>query len=137
MVILVDANVVIDYILDREPFYKYAKKVMKICSQETTYGFIALHSVSIIWYILRRIPDTDRRKWMKDILKILQVTSVDHEEVVNAVSMDSFKDFEDCLQDRCAIKVHAQYIVTNNIKDFSESTIKAITPEDFCKKYTY
>ena len=28
--------------------------------------------------------------------------------------MDNFKDFEDCLQDRCAEKVSANYIITRN-----------------------
>ena len=39
MVILVDANVVIDYILNREPSCKSAGKVMKICSQKENSGF--------------------------------------------------------------------------------------------------
>lgn len=54
-------------------------------------------------------------------------------EVLKAVEMDEFKDLEDCLQDRCAESVHAQYIVTSNVKDFKESTVLAITPADFCK----
>lgn len=45
--------------------------------------------------------------------------------------MDDFIDFEDCLQDRCAESVNAQYIITNNVKDFKESVITAITPSDF------
>lgn len=135
MVILVDANVVIDYILNREPSCKSAGKVMKICSQKENSGFIALHSVSIIWYVLRRIPDAERREWMKRILNILKVVSITHDEVLKAIAMDSFKDFEDCLQDRSAVAIQAQYIITSNTNDFSESMIKAITPEAFCEKY--
>jgi len=135
MVILVDANVVIDYILNREPSCKSATKVMKLCSQEENSGFIALHSVSIIWYVLRRLPEKERRTWIKCILNILEVVSINHKEVVKAITMDSFRDFEDCLQYRCADAVHAQYIITSNTKDFSESAIKAITPEAFCKEF--
>ncbi len=108
---------------------------MKICSQKENSGFIALHSVSIIWYVLRRIPDAERREWMKRILNILKVVSITHDEVLEAIAMDSFKDFEDCLQDRSAVAIQAQYIITSNTKDFSESMIKAITPEAFCEKY--
>lgn len=50
---------------------------------------------------------------------------------MNAVDMDNFKDFEDCLQNKCAETINAQYILTNNVKDFKESTIPAITPADF------
>lgn len=137
MVVLVDTNVVLDYILDREPYNVNAKKIMEICSQETIYGSIALHSVSIIWYVLRRIPENNRREWLKHILEILEVVGTSHEEVVKAINMDSFKDFEDCLQDRCAATIHAQYIITNNVKDFAKSTIQVITPENFCQKYMH
>ena len=32
--------------------------------------------------------------------------------------MENFKDFEDCLQDRCAENVAENYIITRNKKDF-------------------
>ncbi len=54
-----------------------------------------------------------------------------HEEVVEALKMDRFKDFEDCLQDKCAESVGAGYIITRNIADFVNSKIPAISPEKF------
>ena len=72
-----------------------------------------------------------RRLWLKKILQALHVTGASHELVLKAVDMDYFMDFEDCLQDRCAESVNAQYIITNNVKDFKESVITAITPRDF------
>ena len=126
MVILVDANVIIDYVASREPFYRDAYKIMEMCYSKKVEGYMAFHSVSIIWYILRKfIPDgAERRIWMRKILQMVQVTK--------AVEMENFRDFEDCLQNKCAETVNAQYIVTNNVKDFKESTIQAITPLDFC-----
>ena len=40
-------------------------------------------------------------------------------------------NFEDCLQDRCAKKVDAKYIITKNTEDFSEAEVPAISPEEF------
>lgn len=135
MTILVDANVILDYVASREPYFQEAFKVMKLCYTRKVHGYLAFHSVSIIWYTLRKfIPDsTERRLWMKRILQIVRVVGASHEEVLKAVEMDEFKDLEDCLQDRCAEAVHAQYIVTNNVKDFKKSTVLAIMPADFCK----
>lgn len=45
--------------------------------------------------------------------------------------MAEFKDFEDCLQDRCAKSVNAEYIITRNVEDFSKSEVPAMLPEDF------
>ena len=56
------------------------------------------------------------------------------EAVMNAIKMDNFKDFEDCLQDRCAEEVSANYIITRNIADFEASVVSAIEPDEWLKK---
>ena len=80
MVILVDANVIIDYVASREPFYRDAYKIMEMCYSKRVEGYMAFHSVSIIWYILRKfIPDgAERRIWMRKILQMVQVTGESH-----------------------------------------------------------
>jgi predicted nucleic acid-binding protein len=106
-----------------------------MCHSGQIYGYLAFHSVSIIWYILRKyIPDvSERRLWMRKILQIVRVAGASHESVLRALDMENFKDFEDCLQNQCAETVDAQYIITNNTKDFKESTISAITAASFCQ----
>ncbi len=44
-------------------------------------------------------------------------------------------DFEDALQSVTAERMHADYIITRNVKDFRESSIPAITPEVFWTRY--
>jgi hypothetical protein len=132
IVVLVDANVILDYVTTRDPYYHDAYKIIDMCHSGIVKGYLAFHSISIIWYVLRKyMPDADRRLWLKKILQALHVTGASHELVLKAVDMDYFMDFEDCLQDRCAESVNAQYIITNNVKDFKESVITAITPRDF------
>lgn len=70
---------------------------------------------------------------MIDICGFLEVAGVSHDEVLRVIKMDKFIDFEDCLQDRCAKNVGAEYIITRNIDDFSESEVPAISPENFLK----
>ena len=41
---------------------------------------------------------------------------------------------EDCLQDRCAEGIGANYIITRNVDDFSNSKIQAILPEIFLEQ---
>ena len=116
-VVLVDANVILDYVTTREPYYHDAYKIIDMCYSGYIKGYLAFRSVSVIWYVLRKfMPDIERRLWMKKILQALQVTGASHESVLKAVDMDNFTDFEDCLQDRCAESINAQYIITNNDK---------------------
>lgn len=135
MVVLIDTNVILDYMASREPYYHDSYKVIEMCCSRKIDGYLAFHSVSIIWYTLRKfVPDrSERRNWMRKILQAVRVTSASHEAVLRAIDMENFKDFEDCLQDRCAETVNARYIVTNNVKDFKESLIEAITPAELCK----
>lgn len=137
MVILVDTNIVLDIIQGRQPYCNTASDIFVMCAKKEVTGYIALHSVSNIFFILRKLYSTDeRRKILKDILKILTVVSVNHKEVSEALENKEFKDFEDCLQDECAKKVNADYIITRNIQDFQYSKVKAALPDEFIEIMT-
>lgn len=112
MVILVDLNVILDFFLTREPFYHASAAVMEMCVKGKVKGYLAFHSISNLWYILRKVPEDRRRAWLVELCDFLQVIGASHQEVVKAIKMESFKDFEDCLQDRCAKSVDADYIIT-------------------------
>lgn len=135
MVALIDTNVILNYITDREDRFRDSSKlVMDLCSQGKIDGYIAFHSLSIIWYSLR-IPDEGKRMWLREICRMLTVTGASHEQVIEAIDNVAFKDFEDCLQDECAAQNHADYIITRNTNDFLTSSIPAITPSDFLIQY--
>lgn len=136
MVVLVDTNVIIDFLATREPFYQAASQVMEKCSTGELQGYVAFHTIPNLWYILRKVPEEQRRTWMEKICDCLEVVGASHESVVQAIRMNSFKDFEDCLQDRCAKEANADFIVTRNVADFSESTVPAIEPEELLKRIT-
>lgn len=131
MVALIDTNVILNYITDREDrFRESSKVVMDLCSQGRIDGYIAFHSLSIIWYSLR-IPDEGKRMWLKDICRILTVAGASHEQVLEAIDNVRFKDFEDCLQDECAKMVNADCLVTCNLKDYKEAETKIYSPDEF------
>ena len=51
MEILIDTNVILNYITERDdPFRESSKKIMELCVEEKVNGYIAFHSLSIIWY---------------------------------------------------------------------------------------
>lgn len=63
MRILLDTNVLLDYILLREPFTQDAQKIIALCQQEILHGAIAAQSVADMFYILRKdISVEERRK---------------------------------------------------------------------------
>ena len=54
MKILIDTNVLIDYILKREPYTESAEKILFLCKNRKIDGCIAAHSVMNMFYILRK-----------------------------------------------------------------------------------
>ena len=97
-------------------------------------GCIAAHSVTNAFYILRKEFTLDeRRKNLKDLFTILTVVGIDKNKLLSALDNLGFDDVEDCLQMECAKDFSADYIVTRNIKDFENSSVKPILPEDFLK----
>ena len=131
MVLLIDTNVVLDYLLVREAQYCNAARIIDYCQQFKVKSYIAFHSVSIIWYNLRKhFQSKERRQLLLSITNFFTVTGASHNAVVRAILNEDFPDFKDCLQEKCALEVGADYIVTNNIKDFSASEIPAVTPAE-------
>lgn len=134
MLVLFDTNIILDVLEKRLPFYDSSKSVLESCVSGNVAGYIALHSISNIFYILRKhYSAADRRALLLNILDLLQVAGTDHESVRNTLQREDFSDFEDCLQDECAKQIHADYIVTRNTNDFSTSDIPAIIPDDLLK----
>lgn len=131
MVVLVDTNILLDYILKREPFLKDAEKIMECLAEDSIKGYVSFHSISNIWYILGHMPSDKKREWLNSICDLLTVTGASHDAVKSAINNESFSDFEDCLQDICAENVGAKYIITRNEDDFSDSSVESIHPKNF------
>lgn len=45
MKVLIDTNILIDYISKREPYFEAADKIIMLCANEKLEGCIAAHSV--------------------------------------------------------------------------------------------
>lgn len=132
--ILVDTNVLLDYILTREPFYRDAEKIVRDCVEGKVKGCIAAHSISNMFFILRKdFSIKERREILSGLFTIFDMEGIDKAKLLAGLLNEEFADFEDCLQMECAKAYMAEYIVTRNIDDYKASEIKAITPKDYLK----
>lgn len=132
MVVLIDTNVALDFLTMRQPYYEDAKDVIRICAGDKATGYLAFHSVPNIFYILRKShSEADRRAMLKKLCCVLHVVAASHEKICEAIEEADFTDFEDCLQEKCAGEVAADYIITRNLEDFKNSHVKAILPRKF------
>lgn len=130
--VLIDTNIFIDVLQDRIPFTDNSQAVIGLVTQKKIKGAVAAHSITNLWYILRKTySDEERRNYLLSLFEIFDVVSIDKNRLVAALENSNFKDFEDCLQDECACAINADYIITRDAKDFESSMVKALTPEEF------
>ncbi len=135
MAVLIDTNILLNYITNREDKYlNESVRIVELCALGKLNWYIAFHTLSTLWYVLQKKSSKDRRDNLRDICTIFSVASASQTEIINAIEDDSFADFEDCLQDKCAKEVGADYIITVNKKDFANSEIEAIDPCEFLNK---
>ena len=132
--ILVDTNILLDYLLCREPYEQIAREIVLACKRKQVSGCIAAHSISNMFFILRKAFSVEERKsLLRNLCELFEVEGIDKVQILEALANERFSDFEDCLQMECAIAFRADYIVTRNCDDFKGSRIPYIEPEEFCK----
>ncbi|MDH7579139.1 MAG: PIN domain-containing protein [Bacillota bacterium] len=132
MKILIDTNVLLDVLAKREPFYAASAQVLRLSESGELSAFITANTVTDIVYIIgKHISDKSAlHETVKRVLGIVDVANVLKSDVLKAFEL-GFADYEDALLARCAKRIKADYIVTRNTKDFEDSPVAAITPEDF------
>lgn len=134
MTILVDTNVILDLLLKREPYSIAARTIITKCAEREVIGYLAAHSIPNLFYILRKdYSQEERRKFIRNLCDIFRISDLNVEKIMSAIDNDGFTDFEDCLQEECAVEAMADYIVTRNFEDYKKSRVKVIEPDEFVK----
>ena len=132
MRVLIDTNIAFTYVTGRmDPYSEEIRTILYLCSEDKLTGILAFHSLSTIWYLTRKAPEQIRREFIRRLCELLIISGADNNSIMKAIDNVDFRDFEDALQDCCAIASEADYIVTANIQDFrNHSTIPAVTPDE-------
>lgn len=130
MVLLIDANIVLDVLLNRSDFVKDSAMIWRLCETGQAKGYISTLTYANIMYIMRKQLKPEQ---IEDVFRklnlIFEFADFSSSVLERAVSM-KWKDFEDAVQSATAESVHADYIISRNIKDFTKSRIIAFTPTE-------
>ena len=132
MRIMFDTDVIMDSIVDREPFTSESTDAIDLCLEKGFTCCIAAHTFTNLYYILRKNKNPDeRRDALLVLLSVFNIVDIDKAKLESALLNRDFADFEDCLQHECALAFSADYILTRNKKDCACSRIPAINPQEF------
>ena len=132
MKVLIDANVILDFILRREPYYESAAKINILSEKGYICGYISSSAVTDIYYIAKKeLKDKGTViALLKNILKTIRIAAVTEGGIHEALDLE-WDDFEDSVQYVAGQSISADYIITRNPKDFADSQIKIMLPSEF------
>ncbi len=131
MRVLLDTNVILDLLLDREGFAEDASAIWDINARGEIEAFIAAITPVNIFYIARKLNGAVlAREYVSKMLEMLQVCSLDRQSLLAAEILD-FADYEDAVQVACAMFSNLDAIVTRDLKDFKNSPLPVYLPTEF------
>jgi len=132
--IFIDTDVVLDFLLDREPFSTFASIIFSQSEDNQIKAYISPLTFSNCYYILRKLASHNKViKNLQKLLLITNITSISKQDVVLALN-SNFTDLEDALQHFSAIS-HSKIdvILTRNLRDYKNSEVPVMTPETYLK----
>jgi len=132
MEILIDTNIVLDWILEREPFLQNAKNVMEPCIRGEMQGYLTAHTILNIFYIARKWKSIeDRKEILLMLCQKFNIIGIDRQTIIDSLQNKKWDDLEDGLQMHCAFTESLDYIITRDPKGFVHSRVKTFSPTAF------
>ena len=137
MRLMIDTNVILDVLLEREPFFENSKGILDLCESGKVHGFISASTATDIFYLVRKSLNSTEEayKALGHILNIVKILTVTNDDV-NSAFIQHSSDFEDCLLATCANSNKCDGIVTRNKKDFLTFGITILSPEDVIDSFS-
>jgi predicted nucleic acid-binding protein len=130
MRVLIDTNVVLDLLQEREPFVENAARLFERIDAGEIEGFITATTITNIYYIIRKAAGkVVAQDAISQILSDLNICAVDLNVLEQALSLN-FEDFEDAVQYACAVVHNLDAIVTRDLSGFVNTEISVVLPEN-------
>lgn len=134
MQVLIDTNVILDVLLNRESFVQDAVKILKL-SENKVEKFVSACAITDIYYIAyQEIRNKNKvKELLKMLLKIVHVADVSEENIL--IALDSvWRDFEDSVQNAVAECHNYDAIITRNKSDYKKSNLNIFSPKEFLEE---
>ncbi len=131
MRILFDTNVVLDLLLDRNPFADDAAFLFGQVEKAEIIGYLCATTLTTVHYLLTKALGVKvANEHVRTLMAMFEVAAVNRLVIEEAIDLN-FSDFEDAVLYQAANHAGMNYIVTRNARDFKRSTIPVYAPKEF------
>ena len=136
--VLLDTNVVLDAIANREPFHLDAQKIINSILDNELEGYITANSITDIYYVARKyLNQNDLFTAMRSLFEIFSIIDVLGADCHKALDFP-LDDYEDALLAVCGNKAEINCIITRDEEFLDKSksilSISIISPVEFLRK---
>ena len=135
MKVLVDSDVMFDFISARLPFYYEAERLFTLAERKRINVVTIPHLVINVWQIRghMKISSHAMYKSLSQMLTFIQILNEPAKAITNAIMIKN-TDFEDQVTIECAVFHNVDVIVSRNSKHFKKSPLNVYRPGEFMDK---
>ncbi len=128
--LVLDLNVLLDVAQEREPFYEASASVLTLALDGSIRAFLPPHLFTTFYYLVRKSHGKEAAESHLDRLLHLEIARSGSAELRSARILP-ISDFEDAVVACAAEAADCAWIITRNARDFGNSPVPPITPEEF------
>ena len=128
---LLDSDVNLDFILQRQPFFVEAAEIFTRLGNGEFNAYVSAVTPINVYYFTRKAKGiSGARQAVQDLLIAAKICVIDSRILQNAHN-SPITDYEDAVQHECAVAENLDAIVTRNVKDYKNASIKVYSPTEF------
>ena len=132
---LIDTNIVLDFLLRREPFFQDAELLFQAIDSGQVIGYATATTLTDIFYIAQRHTRSieQARQAISEALIAMEICPVNR-TVLESAFGSGLADFEDAIQIACAVAQGLDAILTRDIQGFLNSSVPVLSIQEFLQR---
>jgi predicted nucleic acid-binding protein len=128
--ILFDTNVLLDVLLDREPFSTTAALLFSKVEKGELSGYLCATTITTLHYLASKVLGAHKaRQHISDLLNLFEVAAVNR-PVLDKALKSKLPDFEDAVICEAARNAGVHGLVTRDMQGFKRAKITVYSPEE-------
>ena len=134
MRVLIDGDIILDVLQNRIPHTEMSARVWKMCETGLLDGYVSALTFANLVYVMRKeLTPAKIHDVLNKLAIIFHFTDLSTADMMRAAEME-WSDYEDAVQAATAGRIHAEAIITRNVRDYRQSRIPAFAPDEFLKR---
>ncbi|WP_019499393.1 PIN domain-containing protein [Pseudanabaena sp. PCC 6802] len=135
MRVLIDTNIILDFLLQREQFLKDAESLFQAIDSGQVVGYATATTLTDIFYIARRHTSSieQARQAVSETLTVMEICPVSR-AVLESAFISNIADFEDAIQIACAVAQGLDAILTRDAQGFANSSVPVLSIQELLKR---